>query len=88
MKNNEIAVINEKIDSLNTRKNLLVQKENLKARKLLNKQKIIAGGWLINQIKHYDPDKKFDVCKKILSTIPSYRKADILAVEELFKVDK
>jgi hypothetical protein len=82
--NTELGSIEKKIEILNNKKNLLIQKEKLKSRKLLNKQKIIMGGWLINQLENYSVEKREAMSQKILASIPDYRKADVGAITDLF----
>ena len=70
MDSSKIENLDKKIQILTNRKNLLIQKEKTRQRKLLNKQKIIVGAWLINQVKTYSDEKKNSLAEKIISTIP------------------
>jgi uncharacterized protein YutD len=84
MDSRKIENLDKKIQILTNRKNLLIQKEKTRQRKLLNKQKIIVGAWLINQVKTYSDEKKNSLAEKIISTIPENRNHDIKAIKELF----
>lgn len=84
----KIQAIEDKIKKLQHQKTLIENREKAKNRKLLNKQKILVGGYLINKLKKYDDEKLSDFLLKIIETIPETRKADIKAIEELEKVNK
>lgn len=84
----KIQAIEDKIKKLQHQKTLIENREKVKNRKLLNKQKILVGGYLINKLKKYDDEKLSDFLLKIIETIPETRKADIKAIEELEKVNK
>ena len=84
MSSDRLRLIEEKIDKLNIQKNLLVQKEKVRQRKLLNKQKIILGGFYINQLLKMSAHDRDEVYQKVMKTIPEYRKQDIKAINELF----
>ena len=84
----KIQAIEDKIKKLQHQKTLIENREKSKNRKLLNKQKILVGGYIINKLKKYDDEKLNEFLLKIIETIPETRKADIKAIEELEKVNK
>lgn len=84
----KIQAIEDKIKKLQHQKTLIENREKAKNRKLLNKQKILVGGYIINKLKKYDDEKLNEFLLKIIETIPETRKADIKAIEELEKVNK
>jgi hypothetical protein len=84
----KIQAIEDKIKKLQHQKTLIENREKAKNRKLLNKQKILVGGYIINKLKKYDDEKLKEFLLKVIETISETRKADIKAIEELEKVNK
>lgn len=84
----KIQAIEDKIKKLQHQKTLIENREKAKNRKLLNKQKILVGGYIINKLKKYDDEKLNEFLLKVIETIPETRKADVKAIEELEKVNK
>jgi len=84
----KLQQLEEKIKKLQSQKNLIEQKEKAKEKKLLNKQKILVGGYIINKLKNYDDERLQDFILKVIETIPKKRKFDIEAVEKLEILNK
>lgn len=60
-------------------------KESEKNRKLLNKQKILIGGYMVNQLEKMNNEERKEFIDKAIFTIPDSRKSDKLALEKLLE---
>lgn len=76
-----IEQINQKLDILKKRKQQILAIENTKNRKLLVKQKILIGGYHLNEINHQPMKDKLDYLKKVKETIDEKRKSDHYAID-------
>ncbi|GGG08099.1 hypothetical protein [Cysteiniphilum litorale] len=76
-----IDQINQKLDILKKRKQQILAIENTKHRKLLVKQKILIGGYHLNQLNHQPIKDKLDYLKKVKATIDEKRKSDHYAMD-------
>ena len=81
MTDKRLLVIEEKIKRLKAKHDMLSKKEAIRNRKLLVKQKIVLGGYYLNQVKSMGHDEKQDLKAKIMSTLK--RKSDIDAINSL-----
>lgn len=78
----KLDIINQKLEQLKAQKQALEAKDKARQRKLLNKQKILLGGYYINFFKSLDSERLEATKQKILSTLK--RKNDIDALNALF----
>ncbi|WP_440617855.1 hypothetical protein [Cysteiniphilum sp. 6C5] len=76
-----IDQINQKLDILKKRKQQILAIENTKNRKLLVKQKILIGGYHLNELNHQPMKDKLDYLKKVKATIDEKRKSDHYAID-------
>jgi hypothetical protein len=80
----ELSKLEEQIQALQNRKKLLEQKNKVKKRKILTKQKILVGAYFLNNFDKYLPqDEMLIFVNDVASTISKTRKADIDAIDDL-----
>lgn len=79
----KVEKLEEQIKRLNLSKNKILSKEKESGRKLMNKQKIIIGGFMLNKIKKMSSDQKINILDEIIKTIPEKRNVDKKAIENL-----
>jgi hypothetical protein len=84
-KKEKLENINKKIEVLQARKNKMMAIENTKTRKLLVKQKILIGGYVLSNLNKKSLEEQEGFLKKIKSTIDEKRKSDLFAIEELIE---
>ena len=81
-----MADLNKLLDERKKLDTLIAQaksKESDKNRKLLNKQKILIGGYMVNQLEKMNSDEKKEFMDKVIFTISDSRKSDKAALEKL-----
>jgi hypothetical protein len=81
--NDKVESLDEKIKKLQYIKQKELAKGKAKERKLLNKQKIIIGGYMLNKIKQMTNEEQTTFKDEILKTIPEKKKTDIEAIKNL-----
>ena len=84
MLKDEIQKVDKKIEEFKKRKLLLLQKDKIQQRKLLTKQKILLGAWLLkNPLKHFSEEQFKKILVDMDSSIKPNRVADKKAIAEL-----
>jgi hypothetical protein len=78
----KLEVINQKLEQLKAQKQAIEAKEKVRQRKMLNKQKILLGGYYINFFRSLDVERLEATQQKILTTLK--RQNDIEALNALF----
>jgi hypothetical protein len=84
-KNEKLVKLNKKIEVLTARKNKMLAMENNINRKLLVKQKILVGGYVLNSLDKKPLQEKINFLEKLKITIDKKRKSDYFAIENLIK---
>lgn len=84
-KQEKLDKLNKKIAVLQARKNKMIVIESNKQRKLLVKQKILVGGYVLNSLHKKTINEQIEFFKKVKSTIEEKRKSDLFAIECLIK---
>lgn len=80
----ELDKIESKIKALQNRKKLIEQKDKLRQRKILTKQKILLGGYLMkNYQKYLSQEQMLNLLSDLDNSISKTRKADIEAINQL-----
>tara|TARA_B110000503_G_scaffold137776_1_gene222622 strand:+ start:3410 stop:3676 length:267 start_codon:yes stop_codon:yes gene_type:complete len=85
---NKLEILEDKIKKLQSQKILIENRDKAKNKKLLNKQKILLGGYMLNKLKKYDDEKINNFLLDVIETISEKRKNDIIAIELLEKINK
>lgn len=84
----KLKTLDDKIKKLQNQRTLIDNREKAKNKKLLNKQKILLGGYMLNILKICDDEKLNSTLNKVISTISEKRKADITAIQLLENINK
>ena len=84
-KQEKLDKLNKKIAVLQARKNKMIVIESNKQRKLLVKQKILIGGYVLNSLHKKTINEQIEFFKKVKSTLEEKRKSDLFAIECLIK---
>ena len=84
----KLQILEDKIKKLQSQKILIENRDRARNKKLLNKQKILLGGYMLNKLKNYDNDKLSTFLLNVIETIPEKRKHDVTAIEVLENVNK
>ena len=84
-KQEKLDKLNKKIAVLQARKNKMIAIENNKQRKLLVKQKILIGGYVLNSLHKKPINEQIEFFKKVKSTLEEKRKSDLFAIECLIE---
>jgi hypothetical protein len=78
--------IEERIEKLNIQKQRLTVLSKTKNSKLLTKQKILVGAYMLsNSIPKMSQDQRMPFLKSIKDRIPDSRKSDLFAINELIQ---
>ena len=83
LKSERLEKLNQKIDVLRKRRNKIVAVESNKQRKLLVKQKILVGGYVLNSLDKKPLQEQIDFLEKVKNTIDEKRKSDCYAIQNL-----
>ena len=84
----KLQILEDKIKKLQSQKLLIENRDKARHKKLLNKQKILLGGYMLNKLKKYDDDRLSTFLLNVIKTIPEKRKHDVTAIEVLEKINK
>ena len=83
LKNEKLDKLNQKIEALRKRRDKITVMESNKQRKLLVKQKILVGGYILNDLNKKPFQEQIALLEKIKSTIDEKRKSDCYAIQNL-----
>jgi hypothetical protein len=83
LKNEKLDKLNQKIEVLRKRRDKITAMESNKQRKLLVKQKILVGGYILNHLNKKPFQEQIELLEKIKSTIDEKRKSDRYAIQNL-----
>ena len=83
LNNEKLEKLNKKIEVLRKRRDKIVSIESNKQRKLLVKQKILVGGYVLNSLDKKPLQEQIDFLEKVKNTIDEKRKSDCYAVQNL-----
>ena len=83
LKNEKLEKLNQKIDVLRKRRDKITAMENNKQRKLLVKQKILVGGYILSDLNKKPLKDQIELLEKVKMTIDEKRKSDCYAIENL-----
>lgn len=86
LKNEKLEKLNQKIDVLRKRRDKITAMESNKQRKLLVKQKILVGGYILNDWNKKPLQAQIELLEKVKRTIDEKRKSDCYAIQNL--IDK
>lgn len=84
----KVADLNKLLEERKKLDTLIAQakaKESEKNRKLLNKQKILIGGYMVNQLEKMNNEERKEFIDKVIFTISDSRKSDKSALEKLLE---
>ena len=84
-KKEKLEKLNKKIEVLQAKKNKMMATENTKNRKLLVKQKILIGGYVLNTLNKKPLNEQIVLLEKIKNTIDEKRKSDLFAINHLME---
>ena len=87
-KKEKLEKLNKKISVLQARKNKMIAVENSKNRKLLVKQKILIGGYVLNSVNKKSINEQVEFLEKIKNTINEKNKSDLFAIDNLIEMIK
>ena len=80
----ELDKIESKIKALQNRKKLIEQKDKVRQRKILTKQKILLGGYLMkNYQKYLSQEQMLNLLSDLDNSISKTRKSDVEAINQL-----
>ena len=83
LNNEKLEKLNQKIEVLRKRRDKIVAIESNKQRKLLVKQKILIGGYVLNSLDKKPIQEQIDFLEKMKNTIDEKRKSDCYAIQNL-----
>ena len=83
LKNEKLEKLNQKIEVLRKRRDKIVTIESNKQRKLLVKQKILVGGYILNSLDKKPLQEQIVFLEKVKKTIDEKRKSDCYAIQNL-----
>lgn len=88
LKNQNLDKLNQKIEILKKRRDKIVAMESNKQRKLLVKQKILVGGYVLNSLDKKPLQDQIEFLEKVKNTIDEKRKSDCYAIQNLIDQKK
>jgi len=81
-----LEILENKIAKLNAQKQRLTALVKTKNSKLLVKQKILIGAYMLSKsIPHMEQDKRLSFLNAVKAKIPDSRKSDLHALNELLR---
>ena len=83
LNNEKLEKLNQKIEVLRKRRDKIVAIESNKQRKLLVKQKILVGGYVLNSLDKKPLQDQIEFLEKVKNTIDEKRKSDCYAIQNL-----
>lgn len=83
LNNEKLEKLNQKIEVLRKRRDKIVAIESNKQRKLLVKQKILVGGYVLNSLDKKPLQEQIEFLEKVKNTIDEKRKSDCYAIQNL-----
>jgi hypothetical protein len=83
LNNEKLEKLNQKIEVLRKKRDKIVAIESNKHRKLLVKQKILVGGYVLNSLDTKPLQEQIEFLKKVKKTIDEKRKSDCYAIQNL-----
>ena len=83
LKSERVEKLNQKIEVLRKKRDKIVAVESNKQRKLLVKQKILVGGYVLNSLDKKPLQEQIEFLEKVKNTIDEKRKSDCYAVQNL-----
>ena len=83
LNNEKLEKLNQKIEVLRKRRDKIVAIESNKQRKLLVKQKILIGGYVLNSLDKKPLQEQTEFLEKVKNTIDEKRKSDCYAIQNL-----
>lgn len=83
LNNEKLEKLNQKIEVLRKRRDKIVAVESNKQRKLLVKQKILVGSYILNSLDKKPLQEQIDFLEKVKNTIDEKRKSDCYAIQNL-----
>jgi hypothetical protein len=83
LNNEKLEKLNQKIEVLRKRRDKIVAIESNKQRKLLVKQKILVGGYVLSSLDKKPLQEQIGFLEKVKNTIDEKRKSDCYAIQNL-----
>ena len=83
LNNEKLEKLNQQIEVLRKRRDKIVAVESNKQRKLLVKQKILVGGYVLNSLDKKPLQEQIEFLEKVKNTIDKKRKSDCYAIQNL-----